>query len=155
MQSIAWLVNKIRQDYPNIDFAPSDRSFWSPSRRTIFYETDIKHADWVLLHELAHSVLNHGTYDRDISLLAIERDAWQYAKNRLGPNYNIKIDDGFIEDHLDTYRNWLHTKSTCPKCGLNGPEILKGSYQCMACGNSWQVNEARSCNVKRTNTKKR
>ena len=38
--------------------------------------------------------------------------------------------------------------------GLNGFEKNKGQYICPACGREWKVNEARNCNIKRTQLNK-
>lgn len=150
MPSINWLVRQITADYPAISLqATSQASHWSPTTHTIFYNPSEQHAEWVLLHELAHGILQHDIYKRDIELLAIERDAWQYATEVLALRYDMTIDEEFIEDHLDSYRDWLHAKSSCPSCNLNGVEIKTRSYRCLACGQTWQVNEARTCRLQR------
>ena len=84
----------------------------------------------------------------------MKRDAWNFANTNLALKYGIQIDKDFIEDHIDTYRDWLHYKSSCPNCGLNGFEKNKGQYICPACGREWKVNEARNCNIKRTQLNK-
>ena len=154
MQSARSLISKLKKDYPDFKFCKSNISHWSYTEKTIFYEDNIKHSDWILLHEISHAILNHKNYTRDIELLSKERDAWNFANTNLALKYEIQIDKDFIEDHIDTYRDWLHYKSSCPKCGLNGFEKNKGQYICPACGRKWKVNEARNCNIKRTQLNK-
>lgn len=150
MPSINWLLRQVATDYPTINFQQTDHSaYWSPTTHTVFYSPKEMHADWILLHELAHGILQHTTYKKDIELLAIERDAWQYAAESLAPRYGIIIKKDFIEDQLDSYRDWLHAKSSCPACNLNGVEIKNRTYKCLACGQTWQVNEARTCRIRR------
>lgn len=150
MQQIEKLVRQLATDFPALTFTQNDTSYWSPSQATVFYSPAEPCAEWVLLHELSHALLEHTAYNKDVELLAKERDAWHYACTVLAPRYSLMIDQDFIEDHLDTYRDWLHAKSSCPTCNLTGIEQSKGSYICIACHTSWQVNEARTCHVRRT-----
>lgn len=103
----------------------------------------------LLLHELAHAVLKHADYTRDIELIEMERDAWDHARTVLAPRYSVPIDDAIIEDSLDTYRDWLHARSTCPDCQAIGIQIKLHHYRCLACGAQWKVNDARICALRR------
>lgn len=149
------LVDKLSKDYPHFVFTADTNSHWSPVHSTVFYNPAEPNIDWILLHELSHACLDHAGYSRDIKLLQMERDAWNYAKQTLAPHYSITIDDDFIEDHLDTYRDWLHIKSTCPKCTLSGMEIAKHQYQCLSCSHHWNTNTGTQVRVQRysANTK--
>lgn len=149
------LVAKLTQDYPRFSFSTGEKSHWSASQLTIFYNPDEPHVDWILLHELSHACLEHAGYSRDIILLQMEREAWEYARNTLAPRYNVTIDTEFIEDHLDTYRDWIHTKSTCPKCTLTGMEVTKHRYRCLNCHHQWNTNTGTQVRIQRysTNTK--
>lgn len=147
------LVAKLTQDYPEYRFIQGPVSRWESKHTTIHYNPSEAHSDWVVLHELAHACLAHASYQRDIELLQMEREAWHYAKTSLAPRYAIEIDPEFIEDHLDTYRDWLHTKSTCPACSLNGMELAKHRYQCLACGHQWRTNAGTKTRVTRYNVK--
>lgn len=149
MRSISWLVDKLSADYPQFHFTEDTTSRWSHDSATVFYNPSEPNADWTLLHELAHACLNHTGYIRDIALLQMERDAWEYAKATLAPRYEIDIDEDFIEDHLDTYRDWLHAKSTCPTCTLTGMEIAKHHYRCLGCGQAWRTNAGTQARVQR------
>lgn len=79
----------------------------------------------------------------------MERDAWNRAKTQLGPQYAVDIKDSAIEQALDSYRDWLHARSTCPNCTATGFQTKKQHYSCLACGEKWRVNEARLCGLKR------
>ena len=53
---------------------------------TIFYADTADSAS--LLHEVAHSSLNHAEYARDIELLQMERDAWEFTSSVLAKKSN-------------------------------------------------------------------
>ncbi len=72
---------------------------------------------WALLHEAGHAKLNHVTYNSDIELVLLEAIAWNEAET-LAKEFNEQIDPDYIQDCLDTYRDWLHQRSTCPRCGI-------------------------------------
>jgi len=137
------IVEKLAKDYPFIAFVQGDDFHWSPEKTTIYYADD---SSPLLLHELGHALLDHKDYDRDVTLLAMERDAWQKARSL---SYEVEITDDIIQDHLDSYREWLHARSTCPGCSATGHQIKKFTYHCVACGTDWRVNEARLCGLKR------
>ena len=44
-----------------------------------------------------------------------------------------KWDEDFVQEKLDTYRDWLHAKSKCKKCGLTGYQTKDGKYHCPRC----------------------
>ena len=148
MSSISPLLSKLTADFPSISFKTGDDCHWSSSLRTIFYTPDCDEAE--LLHELAHALLGHSSYNRDIELLMIEREAWEYAKVHLAPTYEQRILDNMIETALDTYRDWLHARSTCPNCDTTGIQTRSHEYTCPVCHSCWKVNEARTCALRRT-----
>ncbi len=147
MQSTASLLDKIKSDYPQLNFKKGTQYMWSPSENTIFFADSIIQPV-SLLHELAHATLDHHNYHSDIQLIALEKQAWVRTKE-LATKYDIKISDKIIEANLDSYRDWLHSRSLCPKCNANGLQISSGQYQCPECDGVWRVNEARSCKLKR------
>jgi hypothetical protein len=141
------LASKLSRDYPDFQFQESSEFRWSPTTKTIFYEASNDTAS--LLHELAHALLGHTSYTRDIELLEIERDAWHHTTNVLAPHYNTPIDENTPEDAMDTYRDWMHTRSICPNCKATGLQIRKSTYKCVACHAQWRVNDARICALRR------
>ena len=148
---ISLLINKISQDYSDIKFIESDDFSWKPTEKIVYY--DPAGDESLFLHELGHVELHHATYRRDIELLAIERDAWEQAK-RLSKRYGITIEDESVESHLDSYRDWLHARSTCPNCQANGIQTDDKTYTCLECETSWRVNEARTCRLRRDSNQK-
>lgn len=147
MPSTPSLIAKLRHDFPDICFASGDDFRWSPHSRTIYYANTVDKAS--LIHELAHAVLGHSAYTQDIELVKMERDAWDYAVTSLAGRYGLRIDEDLIQDALDTYRNWLHARSTCPDCQATGLQTAANLYACLACRTEWRVNEARFCALRR------
>lgn len=149
MLAISSLVKKLRNKFPEFTFTRGDTARWSPSEHTVYYNPNEPHAAWVILHETAHGALSHTEYSRDIELLRLEHQAWHHAKTILAPLFNITIDQEFIETQLDTYRNWLHAKSTCPGCHSSGLETSAGTYQCPHCTSTWKVNRGIDSAIRR------
>jgi predicted RNA-binding Zn-ribbon protein involved in translation (DUF1610 family) len=150
MASTRSLINKLIADFPAYQFISDDNFHWSPQNKTIYYIPLGEES--VLLHEIAHAILGHTEYRRDIQLIEMERDAWNYAQHTLGINYKIPIKQEIIDATLDTYRDWLHARSTCPSCNAIGIQTKKQHYKCVSCGQSWRVNDARLCGLKRYKT---
>ena len=149
MRSINWLIKQLRNDYPQFQFESADEFWWSAAKKTIYINSSTPNSQVFSLHELSHAILDHHKYKYDIELITLERDAWEYAKKHLAPQYAIKIDEQIVQDNLDTYRDWLHARSTCPECSATGLQTKQQSYRCLACGHQWRVNEARLCALRR------
>ncbi len=140
------LAKKLADDFPQFSFVPSEASRWSPSEKTIHFQSG---NDVDLLHELGHALLGHDGFSQDVELLRIERDAWEKARS-IAPKYDVKIDDDAIENALDGYRDWLHARSTCPTCSQTGLQSAKtGVYSCINCDARWTANDARNCGLRR------
>lgn len=158
MESIIYLVSQLTSspattpDGQIISLRKGDDFHWDPNRLCIFYNLSDQHAARLLLHELGHATLGHSTYSRDIELIALERAAWDKAL-ALASNYGVAISPDVVEDHLDTYRDWLHSRSLCPKCMFTGLQTGRTSYSCPACHSAWRVNQARTCGLRRYITK--
>lgn len=148
MPSTSSLVKQLSTAFPAITFQAGQDFTWSPTTKEIFYPSD-SHDTARLLHELAHALLEHHRYDRDIQLLTMERDAWEFARAKLAPRYRVTVTEQDIQADLDTYRDWLHARSTCPHCSATGVQSDKNVYRCIACTTSWKVNEARFCQLRR------
>ncbi|MDB5177784.1 MAG: hypothetical protein JWO61_167 [Candidatus Saccharibacteria bacterium] len=156
MPSTPSLLKKLRLAYPDLSFKSGSDFHWDYSHQTVTYSTTVSDtsSNAQLLHEVAHALLEHKGYSRDIELIGKERDAWNHACIHLGPHYAISIDDGTIQTAMDSYRDWLHARSTCPRCRATGMEIEKSTYQCPACRHQWRVNEARICGLRRYSNQK-
>ncbi len=148
MPSITSLVAKLTTDFPNVKFEASREFRWSPTQKTIFFDQTSNDIG-SLLHELSHALLGHSEYHKDIQLIEMERDAWHYANASLCAQYEIEIDENDVQDALDTYRDWLHARSTCPTCQATGIQTKKSTYKCITCTSQWHVNDARVCALRR------
>lgn len=148
MPSMPLLIHKLKTTYPDISFIEAEQFSWSPSARTVFYTPGAPNAPHLLLHELSHALLDHHTYRHDVELVVMETAAWEKAKE-CAKTHNIRLNETVIQDHLDTYRDWLHARSTCPECSANGYQIEAFHYECPACLHKWKVNEARLCALRR------
>lgn len=145
MLSIGELVSA----FADLAFIEGTEFRWDPAQQTIEYIADDPHSLERLLHEIAHARLGHSQFSRDVELITLERDAWYYAQNTLGRQFHVHIDPNLIEDDLNTYRDWLHARSTCPACKETGIQIDTASYTCVACRATWKVNNAINCGLKR------
>lgn len=141
------LINKLQVSFPDIRFKQADTFYWSPEKQTVFYVSQPGNSEnnsWTLLHETAHGVLKHITYDSDIQLLQMESEAWERAQ-KLAKQFDIEISHDYIEDCLDSYRDWLHLRSTCPECDMRSLQKDSTHYQCYNCKHIWKVSESRMC----------
>lgn len=86
-----------------------------------------------LLHEVGHAILRHKDFRTDVERLKMERAAWEQARILCG-RYHIYYDEDLVEVALDSYRDWLHQKSTCSACGLTRYQGRDGEYHCPGCG---------------------
>lgn len=146
MPSTNSLIQQLSASYPQFRFRESEQFLWSPHEKTVYYNTKDDYA--FLLHELSHGLLGHAEYNRDIELITMERSAWDCA-TKLARNYGLVIDENMLENTLDSYRDWLHSRSTCPRCNATGMQTKKKTYRCLACHHDWRVNEARICALRR------
>lgn len=148
MHSTTSLISQLKVDYPQFLFKQSDKFLWSPSEQAIYYKANNDKDSDLILHELSHALLNHFDYDRDIELVTMESQAWDKSIE-IANKYNVAVNYSDIQSYLDTYRDWLHKRSTCPICTATGMQIKKDIYSCLACNHQWKVNEARIHNLKR------
>ena len=138
MPSLKKLVAKISADYPNLNLCADNRfRFSAPS--TIYYapKNTERRPDLLLLHELGHYLIGNDDYSSDIELVEIESRAWAKARE-LCQEYDLIYDEDFAENHLDSYRNWLHFTSLCQYCQLAGYQDSTHHYHCPLCGATWQ-----------------
>lgn len=152
MVSTSSLINSLTQDFPEFIFQNASAFWWSAQQKTVYIDPNAQNAASFILHELSHAVLGHQGYKRDIDLIKLERDAWDYAQNTLAPRYKITLHDDHVQDNLETYREWLHSRSTCPECDTTGLQMKTHIYRCLTCGHLWRVNEARLCALRRYST---
>jgi hypothetical protein len=141
------ILEDVRPLLKSVTLLSGDTFLWSPKDKTVVYDFTKLVEDtgqWSLLHEIAHATLGHQTYESDFELLQLEVAAWEEAKQS-GAKLHIDIDDNYIEDCLDTYRDWLHQRSTCPTCGSVGLQHDPREYRCHNCLSTWHVSTSRFC----------
>lgn len=151
MPSTISILKQLKSSYPQFTFERGDKFQWSYAEKTIYYDSLANNQAILLLHELSHALLGHSSYNRDIQLISMERQAWDHT-TKLAPLYGVLIDDEIVQLNLDSYRNWLHTRSSCPKCSANGLQTDEYIYKCPACNHMWRVNEAKTCALRRYKT---
>lgn len=142
------VLQELKRDFPKIKFIPAERFQWSPEDKTIYFTEDAADPDWSLLHEAGHMLCGHINYVNDLGLLRMEVEAWEKARH-LGKKYGRKIDENHIDKCLDTYRDWIHKRSSCPKCSQAGVEIATCNYKCINCSHRWKVSSERFCRTYR------
>jgi hypothetical protein len=149
------IVHKLQKLLPAITFVDGDRLQWSPEHQIITYKSDKSDPEnlWGLLHECGHAMLGHVSYETDMGLLEIEVAAWHKAE-QIALQLNESVDPEHIQDCLDTYRDWLHQRSTCPRCGIVTFQQDSKTYQCYNCNKSWIVSSSRFCRPYRRGTDK-
>lgn len=133
-------IDKLTRDYPEFTFSEGQHEHWSPKTNTIIFNPS--RPCFGVLHELAHGLLGHATYQTDFELLKMESDAWELAIE-IGKKYEIIIDQNHIQNCLDTYRDWLHRRSTCPSCGTHVLQKDPSNYHCYNCHTMWHVSSGR------------
>lgn len=141
------LLEKLKIDFSEFKFVEGRKFAFRPPRTIVIEpkETSIKKAGTedevnteaaklLLLHEVGHAALGHRNFRTDVERLRMELAAWEKARE-LATHYGLDFDNGLMEAELDSYRDWLHRKSCCPKCGLTRYQTPDGSYHCPRCEN--------------------
>ncbi len=150
------LLAKLQTHFPALSFRPGMRFSWSPANRHVIYNETANKGDeaaiWALLHEVGHALLDHNRYSSDFELVSMELAAWKRAE-KLAKEYGHNIDPGHIQDCLDTYRDWLYQRSTCPTCTSCSLQIDDHTYCCFNCGGTWRVSRSRLCRAYRRKQK--
>lgn len=148
------LINRLKADHPDFFFVEGSLLCWSPKQKQIFYNPNGGgRGVWGVLHEIGHARLGHSSYASDVELVHKEVLAWQEAQ-LLARDYDIALDDEYIQDCLDTYRDWLHKRSTCPECAAKGLQTTRERYECINCHKEWGVSSSRFCRPYRVQQQK-
>lgn len=148
------MLAKIAADYPDLEFIESAHFAWHAGKRHVSFKkagTNIQHNMWALLHELGHALLGHADFTHDIELLQLEVAAWERARD-LAAHYGLTIDEDYLQDCLDTYRDWLHLRATCPTCFARSLQASQRRYRCFNCQTEWTVTRSRLCRPYRLQT---
>lgn len=140
-------LNNCRDLAPDIVFLPGDNFYWSPENTSVYYVPgllDTPEGNWALIHETAHALLRHSSYSSDYELLSLEMEAWEKSR-QISVEIQNKIDEDHIQNCMDTYRNWLYSRSTCPNCSQSGLQTSNLLYTCVNCLTEWKVSQSRFC----------
>lgn len=129
----ATFLAKIRSDYPEFRFKKGAKFSFCPPKTIIIGPEEPDDAS-LLLHELGHALSGHIDFNTGAKRLKMEVEAWEKARE-LASKYDVKVDENKLENELDTYRDWLHKKSRCPRCGLTRFQTPDGNYHCPRCEN--------------------
>ncbi|MDO4902041.1 MAG: hypothetical protein Q4A21_00600 [bacterium] len=140
-------LERLRADFTQFEFVCDHSFHWNLEKNSIFYTED-QDFEAKILHELGHALCGHRNFEKDIDLLKMELEAWEQAKI-VAQHYGVKIPQDLIEDHLDTYRDWLHKRSLCPNCQINGFQMKNGDYKCVNCQQIWHNNDAKFTELRR------
>ena len=129
-------LKNLKTEYLEFSFKPGPKFLFRP-RKTIYYLEEDSNFRLLLLHELAHALLGHFSYETSLERLEIERDAWEKT-GKLCKTYSIPYLEEFAEEELDTYRNWTHQKTLCKNCGLTCIEIDLRHLYCPFCQKTYK-----------------
>lgn len=141
------LLTQVRKDHPGLSFEESSQFSWHAKSKRITFKKPTgssEKAVWALLHELGHALLGHADYRYDIELIQLEAAAWTKSRE-LAAKYGVDIDEDYIQDCLDTYRDWLHLRATCPTCFARSLQASPCHYRCFNCRSEWSVSRSRFC----------
>lgn len=123
------LIAKLKIDYPGFRFV-NGRKFAFRPPKTVIIGPEVM--ELMLLHEVGHALLKHRSFETDILRLKMEVEAWEKARE-IAPRYGVEFSNEVMQQELDTYRDWLHQKSRCPKCGLTRYQTPDSRYHCPRC----------------------
>ena len=124
---------QLKEDFPEFRFVDGVKFAFRPSKTIVLGPLE-PFSELLTLHEVSHAVLGHKTFKMDVERLKMESAAWEKARE-LASKYGIEVNEDLIQNKLDTYRDWLHTKSRCKKCGLTRYQTPDGVYHCPRCEN--------------------
>lgn len=122
---------QLAEDFPEFRFVMGRKFAFRPAK-TIVLGPPEPFSELLALHEVSHAILGHKGFKMDVERLKMEKAAWDKARE-LADRYDIEVDEDLIQQELDTYRDWLHQKARCPKCGLTRFQTLDGQYRCPSC----------------------
>ena len=124
-------LESLKSSYPDFSFRPGRKFLFRPPK-SIYYLEDNENFRFLLLHELAHALLGHFSFDTSLERLKLERDAWEKTRV-LCSELSVPFLDSLAEAELNTYRDWHHQKTLCKTCGLSCLEVSSESLYCPFC----------------------
>ena len=134
-------ITVVIRDFPQLTLRESEDFYYSSRDKCVYYNkahTQTEAGLFQLFHEIGHALSSHHHYDSGIQLLKMEAEAWKEAK-AIAQTYKLTIPDDLIEHCLNSYRDWLHLRSTCPTCKNIAIEEKLNCYHCFNCYQKWSV----------------
>lgn len=130
-------VRRLMAHYPEVRWAEASRFSFRPPRMVRLGRAQ-PHYAMLAAHEVGHCLMGHRDFRTEVGRLRMESEAWErahavWSELRLEERGAI-WDEEFVEDQLDTYREWLHSKSLCPRCGQVRFQTVDGAFHCLFCG---------------------
>ena len=125
------MIPRLADDFPELKFVSGKKFAFRPPK-TIILGPPEPFSELLALHEVGHAVCGHFDFKMDVERLKMEVEAWEKARE-LADSYGVEVDEDLIQSELDTYRDWLHQKSRCPKCGLTRFQTPDLAYHCPLC----------------------
>ena len=122
---------RVKRDFGDFTFKIGKKFAFSPPRRIKIGPPE-EGARMLFLHELGHAILEHRTFGTEVERLKMEVEAWEKARE-LADLYGVEFDEEKMQTELDTYRDYLHNRSRCPRCGLTRYATPDGAYHCPRC----------------------
>ncbi len=122
---------RVKGDYPEFAFKFDQKFAFVPPRRIKIGPPE-EGAELLFLHEVGHAILGHRTFGTEVERLKMEVAAWEKARE-LTNLYGVEFDEEKMQEELDTYRDYLHAKSRCPRCGLTRYVTPDGEFHCPRC----------------------
>lgn len=128
------LITSLKQDFPDFYFTYGKRFSFRPPKTIVIGPDEGEKTPMLLFHELGHALSHQYSYKTAVERLKIESIAWSEGKKAYQNYHSLPPwDDDFVEENLDTYRDWLHTKSKCKACGLTMFQNQDGTWECPYC----------------------
>ena len=131
MAILSDLISRLVGDFPDFRFVRGDKFMFQPPQ-TIIVGPDEPDSSLLVLHELGHALNGDFSFNTEVERLKIEVAAWEKARE-LAARYSVEFDEEVMQRELDTYRDFLHQKSRCPKCGLTRFQTVDGVFHCPRC----------------------
>lgn len=122
---------KIIEEFSDFTYKTGKKFTYIPPKTIIIGPSEPR-SELLLLHEVSHAILKHKSFKTDVERLRIESCAWEQAKI-LAKSLKIPFSDDFAESRLDSYRDWLHSRSLCKKCHITRYQTPDGKYHCPLC----------------------
>ena len=127
------LIERIKADYPELRVVQGWKFAFRPPRTVVVGPTEAGEK-LLLLHEVGHALLGHQGRGTDGERLKMEVAAWSKARE-LAAKYGVEWDEEQVQSELDTYREWLHRRARCPRCGLTRYQTRDLAWHCPRCEN--------------------